>query len=126
MTPPLDMNSEPYQGNWSLVKTLDGSALDRSVRAAGWHFFFLAAEVKVMFLGALGAQKIQKALKRILVKVSQQDFNGVEVTGIAAKTFMGVPYAIISAHSRHVQQSCYLDSAEARRTSCRAANWAKG
>ncbi len=95
-------------------------------RASGWNFFFMAAEEKAMFFGAPGAKKIQNALKRILGKVKQQHFNSLEVTGIVARHFLGVPYAIVSAHSRHVQQSCYLDSAEARRTSQRDAEWARG
>jgi hypothetical protein len=122
----LGLESEPYSGNWSLVKALDGFALDRKIHAAGWDFFFMAAEVKVMFFGAIGAKKIQNALKRILGKVRQEHFNGLEVTGIVAKRFLGVPYAIVSAHSRHIQQSCYLDSAEARRTSQRDGEWARG
>ena len=48
---------------------LNGFALDRKIHAVGWNFFFMAGEVKVMFFGALGAKKIQNALKRILVKV---------------------------------------------------------
>ena len=112
----LEPESEPYSGTWRLIKALDGLALDRKIRAAGWNFFFMAAEVKVMFFGALGAKSIQKASKRIFGKVRHQDFNSLEVTGIVAKRFLGVPYAIVSAHSRHVQQNCYLDSAEERRT----------
>jgi len=122
----LGVESEPYSGNWSLVKVLDGFALDRKIHAAGWNFFFMATQVKAMFFGALGAEKIQNALKRILRKVKQQHFNGLEVTEIVAKRFLGVPYSIVSAHSRHIQQSCYLDNAEARRTSRRDAEWARG
>ena len=118
--------SAPYTGQWSVVKGLDGFALDRKIRAAGWNFFFIASEVKVMFLGSLGAKKIQHALHRILGKVSRQHFNGLEVTGIVAKRFLGLPYSIVSAHSRHVQQSCYLDSAEARQSSQRDAAGASG
>ena len=120
------LESESYSGHWSVVKALDGFALDRKVRAAGWNFFFIASEVKVMFLGSLGAKKIQHALHRILGKVSRQHFNGLEVTGIVAKRFLGVPYAVVSAHSRHVQQSCYLDSAEARQSSEQDAAGARG
>lgn len=122
----LGLESEPYSGNWSLVKVLDGFTLDRKVHAAGWNFFFMATRVKAMFFGALGAEKIQNALNRILRKVKQQHFNGLEVTEIVAKRFLGVPYSIVSAHSRHIQQSCYLDNAEARRTSRRDAEWARG
>jgi hypothetical protein len=100
--------------------------LDHKIRAAGWNFFFMAAEVKVMFFGALGAKKIQNALERILRKVKQEHFNALEVTGIVAKHFLGIPYVTVSAHSRHVQQSCYLDGDEARRTSQSDADWARG
>jgi hypothetical protein len=122
----LGLESEPYSGNWSLVKVLDGFSLDRKIHASGWNFFFMAAEVKAMFFGALGAKKIQNAVKRILGKVKQEHFNGLEVTEIVAKRFLGVPYTVVSAHFRHFQQSCYLDNAAARRTSQRDAEWARG
>ena len=67
MTQLLGLESEPYSANWSLVKAVDGYALDRKIRASGWNFFFMAGEVKAMFFGTLGAKKIQNALKRILV-----------------------------------------------------------
>jgi hypothetical protein len=111
----LGLESEPYAANWSVAKVFDSFALDRKIHAAGWNFFFIVAEVKVMFFGALGANKIQNALKRILEKVRPQHFNGLEVTGIVAKRFLGVPYTVVSAHSRHVQQSCLLDGAQVRR-----------
>ena len=126
MTELLGLKNEPYSENWSTVTVLDGFALDRKIHAAGWNFFFMAAEVKVMFFGALGAKKIQNALRRILAKVELQDFNGLEVTGIVAKRFLGVPYVTVSAHSRHVQQSCHLDGAEVRRRSQQDADWARG
>jgi hypothetical protein len=122
----FQLESEPYSGSWSLVKNLDGVSLDRKIRAAGWNLFFMAAEVKVMFFGVTGAAKIQNALKRILANVKQQHFNGLEVTGIVASHFLGVPYVTVSAHSRHMQQGCYLDSSEARQASQDSAEWAKG
>jgi len=126
MTQLLGLESEPCSGEWSLLKVLDGFALDRKIHAAGWNFFFMAVEVKVMFFGSVGALKIQNALKRILGKVKEQQFNGLEVTQIVARRFLGVPYVTVSAHSRHLQQSCYLDSALARQTVQRDAEWAKG
>src|SRR5579864_1646951 len=121
----LGLASERYSGNWGVVQGLDGFALDRKIHAAGWNFFFMAAEVKVMFFGSLGAAKMQNALRRILEKVKQQQFNGLEVTEIVARRFLGVPYVTVSAHSRHMQQSCYLDSVEARQTSEDDVEWAR-
>ena len=111
------LETERYSGNWNLVRTLDGFALDRKIRVAGWNFFFMAAEVKAMFFGALGAKKIQNALHRIFGKVRHQPFNALEVTRIVRKRFLGVPYTLVSAHSRHVQQSCYLNAQNGRWTS---------
>ncbi|MGD0567750.1 MAG: hypothetical protein ABSA78_05040 [Candidatus Sulfotelmatobacter sp.] len=122
----LQLETEPCSGDWSLIKTLDGVALDRKIQAAGWNFFFMAAEVKVMFFGVPGAAKIQNALRRLLAKVKPQHFNGLEVTGIVASHFLGVPYVTVSAHSRHMQQGCYLNSSPARQTLQDNAEWAKG
>ena len=125
MTQLLGLESEPCSGEWSVLKGLDGFAVDRKSHAAGWNFFFMAPEFKVMFLGSLGAGKIQKAVKRILEKVKQQQFNGLEVTEIVARHFFGVPYVTVCAHSRHLQQSCYLDSTLARQISQRNSEWAR-
>jgi hypothetical protein len=124
MTQLFGLNSEACSGDWSVVMKLDGFA--RKIHAAGWNFFFMAPEVKAMFFGAIGAKKVHNALMRILAKVERQRFNGLEVTGIVAKRFLGVPYLTVSAHSRHIQQSCRLDGAEARRASQRVNEWAKG
>lgn len=115
MAEALALESEPYLGNWSVIKALDGFALDKKIRAAGWNFFFQADEVKVMFFGGISATKVQDALKRIFAKVSRQNFNCLEVTGIVANRFWGIPYVTVSAHSRHIQQSCQLDDLERRR-----------
>ncbi len=126
MTQLLGLESEPCSAEWSLLKVLDGYTLDRKIHAAGWNFFFMASEVKVMFFGSAGAVKIQKALRRILEKVKQQQFNGLEVTQIVARRFLGVPYVTVFAHSRHMQQSCYLDSSQARQAFQHNAEWARG
>ncbi len=122
----VGFETEPGLGEWTMVKVPDAFALDRKIHTAGWNFFFMAAEVKAMFFGSLRAAKVQSALKRILAKVKSQHFNGLEVTAIVARHFLGVPYVTVSAHSRHMQHSCNLDSAETRQTSQDGAEWAKG
>jgi hypothetical protein len=121
----LGLESEPCAEKWSVVRELDGFALDRKIHAAGWNFFFMAAEVRVRFFGAVGGKKIQNAVTRILRKVRPQHFNCLEVTGIVAKHFLGVPYTTVSAHSRHIQASCYLGGVEERRASQRSAELAQ-
>ncbi len=104
MTKLFGLESRPYLKNWGVVESHDSFGVDRKIRAAKWNFFFMAAEVKVMFFGALHAHKIQNALQRILAKVRPQNFNSLEVTRIVAKSFFGIPYAVVSAHSRHIQE----------------------
>jgi hypothetical protein len=113
---------ERYSGNWNMVKTRDGFGLDRKIRGAGWNFFFMAAEVKAMFFGAPRVKNIQNALHRIFGKVRQQPYNALEVTGIATKRLLGLSYTIVSAHSRHIQESCYLNAQNGRWTS-QIATW---
>jgi hypothetical protein len=113
----LDLKTEPYFENWNFVRDLDSSALDRKIHAAGWNFFYIAAEVKVMFWGVAAEKRIQRAIRKILIKVNPQSFNGLEVTAIVSKHWLGVPFTVVSAHSRHIQQSSSLTSAEERSAS---------
>lgn len=117
-----DLDIERYSENWNLVRRLDGFAIDRKIHGAGWNFFFMVGEVKAVFFGAMAAKKIEKALRRMLGKVARQPFNALEVTEILAKRFLGIPYTVVSAHSRHIQQSCYLNAQNGRWT-CQNATW---
>jgi hypothetical protein len=92
------VENESYSRNWSVVKAIDGVALDLKIRAAGWSFFFMAEEVKATVFGSLAAKNIQKALKRICLKVRKQNFNCVEVTKMGENRFLGVPYITICTH----------------------------
>jgi hypothetical protein len=107
----LDLERESYSGNWSVVKAIDGFALDRKIHAAGWNFFFMAEEVKATVFGSLAAKSIQKALKRIFLKVRKQNFNCLEVTKMVENRFLGVPYITVCTNPRHIQQDCWLDFA---------------
>ena len=44
---------------------------------------------------------------------------------IQAATLLHMPYVTVSAHSRHMQQSCCLDTAVARQSFQRDAEWAR-
>ena len=122
----LAIESKPYAANWSVVEGADGFALDRKIHAAGWNFFFFAGPVRTTFFGAPDAKNIRNALKRMLARVSEQNFNCLEVTAITSKRFVGVPYTIVSGHRRHIQQGWQLDQAEHRRAEHKNAEWAQG
>ena len=122
----LAIESKPYAANWSVVEGADSFALDRKIHAAGWNFFFFAGPVRTTFLGAPDARNIRNAVKRMLAKVSGQNFNCLEVTAIASKRFAGVPYTVVSGHRRHIQQGWRLDGSEHRAAERTSAEWAQG
>jgi hypothetical protein len=122
----LGSTIEPYAGNWSLVRSLNGFAVDRTIRASGWHFIMLAGEIKASSIGSIQPNSLRAALRRIFSRVREQDFNCLEVTGIVARHFLGVPYVTISAQSRHIQPGGMLDPSDSRRAARVAAEWAKG
>jgi hypothetical protein len=122
----IGYETEPGFGEWHRIKMPDGISLDSKIHTAGWNFFFIATVVKAMFFGSPSSAKMKNAIGRILGKVRQQNFNGLEITAIVPRSFFGLPYVSVVAHSRHLQQSSTLDSPEARRTMQNDAAWARG
>jgi len=104
----LRFESEPYATDWRLVKNLDGYGLGRKVREAGWTFFCLAGEINATTFGFGGQRNVHRAVKRILAKLKPEKFNSLEITQVASKSFLGVPYVSVSARSRHIQESLFL------------------
>ena len=122
----LGLESEPFSRSWSRVRTLDHSSLDQQIRAAGWNVFFIPGEVKAVVFGAVKAGKIEDAVTRILKKIRYRNFNCLEVAAIDSKRFLGMRYAIVSAHSLHIQQTRVLAIAKERKKHETDARWARG
>ena len=93
----LDLGRESYSAKWVVLKVLD-----QKLRSVGWNCSFMAEEVKATVFGSLAANNIQKALKRICLKVRKQDFNCLEVTKMVENRFLGVPYITVCTHPHHV------------------------
>ncbi len=104
----LRFESEPCVPGWRLVKDLDGYGLDRKIHGAGWTFFCLAGEIGATVFGFDGQKTIRRAVERILANPKSERFNSLEITRVASKRFLGVPYASVSAQSRHIQESLVL------------------
>ena len=123
----LQIESEPCVRGWRLVKDLNGYALDRKVHEAEWTFFFLAGEIRTIAFGADEQSTVRRAMKRILANPRSKQFNSLEITRVASKRFLGLPYMIVGAQSRHVQEAMVLlpawrtqESLERKSTATRA------
>jgi hypothetical protein len=115
----MQLEGEPYSAGWRLAKNFDGGELDRKIRDAGWNFFYMAGEIKVSVFGRDGEVTRRKAIGQILAKLKFDKFNCLEITQVAAKRFLGLPYVSIAAHWRHIQESLVLVHAK------RLAEWDK-
>ena len=104
----LRFESEPCATGWILVKNLDGYGLGRQIHEAGWTFFWLAGEIGATVFGFDGQKTVRRAVKRILTNLKSGGFNSLEITRVASKRFLGLPYASVSAHSRHIQGNAFL------------------
>ena len=104
----LRFESEPCATGWRLVKDLDGYGLHCKINEAEWTFFCLAGEIKATIFGFDGQKTVRRAVKRILARLKSGKFNSLEITRVALKRFLGVPYVSVSACSRHIQESLLL------------------
>ena len=104
----LRVETELYSQGWEIIKNADADAVDRDIRRADWNFFFLAARIHATALGYWGEKTVRRAMERVLAKAEPSKFNCLEITGVSAKQFLGFPYVHVSAHSRHIQKSPFL------------------
>jgi len=103
----LKFESEPYSNGWRSVKNLNGSEFDRRLRAVGWNLFHLA-QIKASVFGFDREKAARRALNRVLANVKADNFNSLEISQVAGKRFLGLPYVTVFAHARHIQESMFL------------------
>ena len=106
----LRVETELYSQGWEIIKNSDTDALDRDIRRADWNFFFLAGSIQATALGYWRERTVRRAMERVLAKAEQSRFNCLEITKISAKQFLGFPHVHVSAHSRHIQKSPFLQA----------------
>jgi hypothetical protein len=104
----LTFESESYSPGWRSITGLDGYAMDQKTRDAGWSFFYLAGESSASAFGREGQETVRRAIKRILAGLKSGKFNSLEITRVAFKHFLGVPYAAVSFHIRNMQEGMFL------------------
>ena len=104
----LRVETELYSQGWEIIKNSDADTVDRDIRRADWNFFFLAANIQATALGYWGERTVRRAMERVVAKAEPSKFNCLEITEVSAKQFLGFPYVHVSAHSRHIQKSPFI------------------
>jgi len=101
----LPLDGRPYTSAWSSLRNLDLNGLDTAISKAGWTFFFMAGEIKITAFGFNNDEAVRRAVKRVITNAESHQCNCVEITDVSLKSFLGMPYVNVSAHSRHIQES---------------------
>ena len=112
----LRCETEPYAYGWRLVKNFDSLGFNQIISQAGWNFFYIAGAIETSAFGSDKKKTTRKAIKQVIGKLKSKNFNCLEITLVAAKRSLGLPYVSVSAHSRHIQKSMVLfgDTASAK------------
>jgi hypothetical protein len=104
----LQLESDPYLKGWRLVKSPGSSGLDQKLREAGWTFFYMASELDARAFGSDSEKTTHRAVKKVIANIKADTFNCLEISQVAAKGFLGLPYVSVAAHPRHIQESMFL------------------
>ena len=101
----LRLEGNSFSSSWTSVSNLDLNELDMAINKAGWTFFFMAGEIKITAFGFDKERAVRRAVNRVITNVESHKCNCVEITEVRAKSFLGMPYVNVTAHSRHIQES---------------------
>src|SRR5258708_28352082 len=104
----LAIESEVFLPGWRVVKNLDGYGLGQKIYETKWYFFYLAGEIRAIALGREGLGTLRRAVMQVMARPDGQKFNSLEITKVASKRFLGIPFTSITAHFRHIQQGICL------------------
>jgi hypothetical protein len=107
----LIIETETFLPGWRAVRDCDGYRLGRKIEQAKWNFFFLAGDVKAIVFGRQGPSSLRRALRSILAKPAARKFNSLEIRETRSRWFLGIPFVIVTANFRHIQQGLALDRA---------------
>jgi hypothetical protein len=102
------LEMEPFVPGWKIVLGIDAYGLGRKLEEAHWNFFYLASETKVIVFGREKPGTLRRAARQIIAKHKGQKCNSLEITSAASKSFLGIPFLHVAAHSRHIQESLFL------------------
>ena len=99
----LALASEPYSRGWTTVSNVR-SDFERDISQAGWTFFFLAGAIHATVFGFNAEVAVHTAVDRLITNAKSQNCNCLEIGQVTMKSFLGLPFASVSAHTRHIQR----------------------
>jgi hypothetical protein len=112
----VSLASDPYAPEWRLLHRINPKQLTDLIQQAGWHCFYLAAELETTAWGWDQDATLQKAIQRITAQTKAAHYNCVEIKHIEARRWLGISMIRLTAHSRQIQGKGNLAAGGARIT----------
>ena len=99
----ISLQPTPLSKSWRCVPELDRTGLDAQLMKSGWTLFYMAGVIQKRAFGFDRDKRMRRAVTRVIEDVQAERCNCVEITDLASKTFLGIPYVSVTAHARHIQ-----------------------
>ena len=97
------LQSETDANGWAQIKD-SRPTFEKAIREAGYTFFFMAGEIEATVFGFDKPKALRTALTRLITDVQSQHCNSIEISQVADKSLLGLPYVRVTAHVRHLQK----------------------
>lgn len=112
----VSLASNPCAPDWRLLNRINPTQLTELIQQAGWHCFYLAAELETTAWGWDQEATLHKALQRITAQTKAAHYNCVEIKHVEARRWLGISVVTLTAHSRQIQGKGSLGPGRARIT----------
>jgi hypothetical protein len=101
----LCLESKTGYGGWARVANqMDGGQFETTLNASGWTSFYLAGSIQTTVFGFDRQQMASEALKRLMVNMSADRCNCLEIDDVTTHSWLGLPYVRLLSHARQIQE----------------------
>jgi hypothetical protein len=102
---------DSHPNAWMVVHyNLTPHELEKELSRLGWTFFYMANVIRKSVFGVDREKSAYAALKRVIMTVREEGCNCLQIEGVETRSFLGIPYVIVSAHPRHIQKGNVFSS----------------
>lgn len=99
------LESQSHAGAWmSVGGSRSTHDVEKELTTGGWNFFYMAGGITANAFGFDKQKTVNSALKQLIASARLQKCNCLEIDEVAMRSFWGMPYASVSAHSCNIQR----------------------
>jgi hypothetical protein len=104
----VEFRTESIVPGWQAIRESTSADVGRAITKAGWHFFYLAAELSESAIARSAVAALKKAVQKLATQVERDHKNALEITDVRIRHLPGLDYARLKAHARHVKKTPFL------------------